>query len=190
LTSSNLIDEAHSPAQLGQRFIMALSLQNANIVRQKAYNAAFSARGTTQGNGEPTAFYALKSLFLYLAANKGNPDLQFVAFSGTEVSSDGGNADKVIADAANKIYAFYARKRATATATWLKATDHATTASASDPTFMHEFNEASQSTFQLYGNGYAQSAGWTIRQDTDDITGATRTLAANSVDGFYIVGAP
>lgn len=158
---------------------MALSLESANKVRQK----------TRMFNLNPGVFYGLKALFLHLAANKGNPDLQFVPFSGTEVASDGSNADKVIADAACKIYAFYAKKRATATATWFKGQDHASAATPTDPTYLREFNESGQVVFELYPDGYAQGTGWTVEQSTDDITGSTRTLAADSVDGFYILGA-
>jgi hypothetical protein len=160
---------------------MALSLQSANLVRQKAYSAALGA--------SPLVWYQLKAFFLNHAMNAGNVDLEFVPYSGAEVAADGGNVDKVIANAATKIYVWYAKKRATATATWFKANDHASTASDSDPTFMHEFNAASQDVLLTYPNGYAQGTGWTIQEDTDDISGSTRTNLADSVDGFYILGA-
>lgn len=158
---------------------MALSLENANLVRQKV--RAFTKNVAVRKG--------LDALFLHLSQLRVE-SLEWVPFSGTDVASDGGNADDVIADAACKIYAFYAKKRATATATWFKGTDHNTTASPTDPTFLHEFNAASLETFQVYPAGYSQGTGWTVEQSTDDISGSTRTLAADSVDGFYIIGAP
>lgn len=158
---------------------MALTLEAANKVRQK----------TRMLNLDPGVFYGLKSFFLYWNQFRSNETLQFVPFSGAEVAADDGNADKVIADAACKIYVFYGKKRNTATATWFKGQDHASTATPTDPTFLLEFNAANQIAFEVYPAGYAQSAGWTIEQSTDDITGSTRTNAADSVDGFYIIGA-
>lgn len=70
---------------------MALATQNANLVRQKAYNAVYgTGTGTATNSVSPHHFYAIKALFLHLAANKRNPDLQFVAYTAEQATANGG----------------------------------------------------------------------------------------------------
>lgn len=158
---------------------MALSLQSAGIVRQKA-------RSITRN---PGIYRVLQALFMHLASNKGNPDLQWVPWSGTELGSDGGNADKVLADAACRVYAIYFKKAATATGAWIKFSDHASAASATAGEFTAEFNAASEERIAIFPDGFAQGTGWTMRQDTT-AAGSTRTLLANAVHGFALISAP
>lgn len=157
---------------------MAISTASANLARQKTYMI----------NRNAGVFFALKGLFLHLAANKGNPDLQLVNVNSSLTGSDGTNADQVIADAACSIYAIYLKKRATATGVWFKASDHATVASATAGEVTQEGNTASQEHLLLYPNGWAQGTGFTIRQDTT-AAGNTRSLLANGFDGFILLGA-
>ena len=161
-------------------FPVSPTTQSAQLVRQKTYMI----------NRNPGVFYALKALFLHLAANRGNPDLRLVNIDGLATASDGGNADQVIADGPCTIYAVYAKLASTATAatTFLKASDSATTASPTAPEFEQEFNVASQEFLFLYPNGWPMTAGFTIEEDTTS-DGSVRNLTVDRVDGFVIFGA-
>ena len=65
---------------------------NANAVRQTTYMATRN----------PGVYYALKALFLHLAANKGNPDLTYKNISALTNASDGTNSnDQVLTAVAN-----------------------------------------------------------------------------------------
>ncbi len=158
---------------------MALALQVANLVRQKTYMSIRT----------PGVFYELKALFLHLASNKQNPDLQLVNIDGTVVSSDGGAADQVIANASCTLYAVYLFKDGTV-ATWFKLTDNATTgASNGSADFSTVVTAKGEEDLFTWPSGHQFVNGITIREDTTAI-GSTRTLRANEIDGFVIIGAP
>ena len=158
---------------------MAISTQNALIALEKM--RAF--------NRNPGVQYMLKALRLHLATNKGNPDLQFVAIDGNTNASDGGNsANQVLADAACTLYAVYLKKTGS-TATWFKATNHATTATTNGGADIStQMTTANQEQVFVYPTGFALSAGLTVTENTT-ATGSTLTLLANRIDGFVIIGA-
>ncbi len=166
---------------------MALVLQSGILVRQKAQQAISGAR--TAAPNSQALFWALKALFLHIAANKGAPDLFYKNIDGLVNASDGGNSnDQVLVDAACTVYAVYLKKTG-ATATFFKATNHATTA-ATDGTqdLGYKLTTAGEDNLFLFPNGHALSAGLTVSANTT-ATGSTATLAANRIDGFVIVGA-
>lgn len=158
---------------------MALTTQSANLVRQKTYMI----------NRNAGVFYALKALFLHLAANKGNPDLFLKNIDGTYSSSDGGNnASQVLVDAACTIYAVYLKKFGS-TAVSFKVTNHASTATTDGTqTLGYILTTASEEDLFLFPSGKAMSTGVTVTENTT-ATGSTLTLVANRADGFVIVGA-
>jgi hypothetical protein len=151
---------------------------NANLARQKTFMI----------NRNAGVFYALKALFLHLAANKGNPDLYFQNIDGLLGASDGGAADQVITDGPCTLYAVYAKKTG-ATATVLKLTN-STTAAATDGSqaITTSLVTAGSEQLLLYPTGYVFATGLTLATDTT-VTGSTDSLKANRVDGFIIVGA-
>lgn len=159
---------------------MAVTPVNALQARQKA-------RMSTRNAG---VFYTLKSFFLHLAANKQNPDLLYTPIDGNVNASDGDNtADQVLANAACKLYVLYLKKSGS-TATWFKATDHATTAATNGTQDISlKITTSGEERVSFYPDGYAFANGITVTEDTT-ATGSTLTLAANKVDGFVIVGAP
>jgi len=157
---------------------MALVTQSANLVRQKTYMI----------NRNPGIFYALKALFLHLAANKGNPDLFLKNVDGLVSSSDGGNsASQVLVDAACTLYAIYLKKTGS-TVTWFKSTDHATTASTTAADIQTAITTAADELLYLYPTGHVLANGMTVTLNTT-ATGSTLAVKANRVDGFVIVGA-
>lgn len=159
---------------------MAISTEAANRVRQK----------TLMITRNPGVFYSLKALFLHLAANKGNPDLQYVNVDGTKMSSDGGAADQVIADAAANLFAIYLLQRGT-TATTFKATDNASTGTSNggqDVSYIANNGTTAEELLFLFPVGRTLANGLTLREDTT-ATGSVRTLKANRLDGFVIISA-
>lgn len=168
---------------------MALTTQNANLVRQKAYATVYSsATGTSSDPISPFNFYAVKDFFLHMAINKGNPDLQYINIDGTFSSSDGGNnASQVLVASACTLYLVFGVKRG-ATETILKGSNNATTAG-TDGTQDTAFAATVVGSFiEVYPDGRALSSGLTITENTTR-TGSTLTLKANRIDGFVIVGA-
>lgn len=158
---------------------MALTLEAANRVRQKTL--AFSRNAGV--------YRELFAFFLHMAANKGNPDLQIVNVDGTSMSSDGGAASQVIANVAGTLYIIYLKKTGTV-ATSFKANDNASTAAGdgTDTGPNQVITTAAEEVLFTYPTGHALANGLTIREDTTQ-TGTTRTLKANRLDGFIIVGA-
>lgn len=164
---------------------MALSTESANKVRIKAFAAVTVKQGTTQGNGDPIAQYALKSFFLNWAANKGNADLQFLPFS--EADADG-NGGKVLLDAACRVYFVYTSKENSATDNWTKLYDDSTDDSTDgDAVLSLPQFEAKDDSFYVNSNGLPMATGVVVTQHTTQVGS---TDGDNGASGFVIVGAP
>lgn len=164
---------------------MAISLQSANLVRQKAYNAVYGT-GTSSRAVSPYHFYAVKSLFLHLAANKGNPDLQFIPFTASQIIANGGYSPDV--DACN-VYAFFGRARRTSgtTSSFIAlhdATDNSATTTTTETALI---NAAGQSFMFIYPDGRPHATELTVSAATA-VGGATESSATDAVDGFVIIG--
>ena len=159
---------------------MALTTQAAQLVRQKTNMITLS----------PGIFYGLKALFLHLAANRGNPDLQFVPVDTVLLASDKTNtAQQVIANVACHLYAFYLKKFGTVAVSY-KISDSATvvTGNGTDAGPSGTLTVLSDDTLQIYpqgGHNYVNGIAFT-EQTTQ--TGTTQTLFANRAEGFFIIG--
>jgi hypothetical protein len=162
---------------------MALTLESANRVRQKSYEKFYVAN--------PGVFYAMKALFLHLACNKANPDLQYVNLDGTFLSSDGGNnTQQVVANVGCTLYALYTKKFGTTT-TWLKYNDSATVTvgnGTDTATIAYANAVAGEERLALFPVGQVFANGIAVSEETT-ATGTTLTLKANRIDGFFIIGA-
>lgn len=167
---------------------MALVLESAGRVRQKAYLAVYgNATGTTSNTNSPLNFYVMKALFLHIAANKGNIDLFYKNVDGTYSSSDGGNnASQVLVDAACTLYAVFLRKTG-ATEVIFKGSNSATTAATDGTQDLAIAATVAGTVLEIYPDGRALSSGLTVTENTTR-TGSTLTLKANRVDGFVIIG--
>lgn len=165
---------------------MAISLQSANLVRQKALQQIYAvATGTTQGNGDPIALYALKAFFLNWS-QKGNADLQYVPFSEANADTSGGFA---LADAPCRLYFVYTRKENSATDNYTKFYDDTSDDAGTDtdcrltiPVF-----EALADAFFVSSPGIPFAAGLVVTQHT---TAEGETDGSNGSSGFVIIGAP
>ncbi len=148
----------------------------------------FYGNATTTLPNSPFNFYAFKAFFLHMAANKGNPDLQYVNIDGAFSSSDGGaNASQVLVNGPCTLYAIWGRKRGS-TETILKWSNSATTAGTDGTQDGAIAQTAAGTVSEFYPDGRALSAGLTVTENTARTT-ATLTLLANRIDGFVIVSA-
>lgn len=168
---------------------MALALENANLVRQKVYNALQNQTGTSAGSGDPSAWYAFKSFFLNQAANKGNPDLQFVPFNATDGTTGDGQDHGI--DAACQLLAVYVKKTATATDAWFRVIDDADNDSevVGDVKLEIALLEANDVFFGFYPNGLPFADGVVTTSTTTPGDTATQSSAGDAANGFLILGA-
>lgn len=160
---------------------MALSLQNSNLVWQKA---KISLEALAAGPVATAAFRALKER---LAGVGGNPDLQFVVIDASLADDASGT---ILADAACKVYGIYAKKTATATDSYLAILDDATddTGVATDVRAILPFLEASHELTLVDPAGIAMGTGVVAKAYTD-WDGTTDSTAGDAPNGFVILGA-
>lgn len=161
---------------------MAISVENILNVRRKAFNYLSNGSNAGAQVSDPVVFRQMRELFSYLSDHGNNPDLQFVPFADL-------TGDTVIADAACKVYAIYAKKRNTATDAFFKAVDHASTAAGTTFFLCSELNVGRDVFLALYPKGLAQANGVTLVSSTTD-TGNTDTTSGDGPDGFVIIGNP
>lgn len=163
---------------------MALALESANKVRQKA-------RIYTR---EPLIAAQLKAFFAWWAANKGNADLQLVPFNGTDAeAANGQNAGLA---AACTLYLVYGKKPRVAEDVFLAVLDDATGAEGTDFRMSLGFfgvNGTSttlpqEESIVINTTGWPITAGINIKAYTT-VAGTTDTTAGAAPDGFYIIGA-
>lgn len=169
---------------------MALVVENANAVRQRVYNALQNVSGTTAGSGDPSAWYTFKTWFLSMAANKNNPDLQFVPFDATTAVAGDGYDTGV--DAACRLYAVYVKKTSTTTDSWFRVIDDADNDSEEigDSIIEVALKEGNDVFYGIYPNGQPIAAGVAITFTTTAGDTQTQSSAADAGNGFIIIGRP
>lgn len=151
---------------------MAVSLESANKVRQKA--RIF--------NLDPSAAAALKSFFLYWAQYKGNADLQLFPFSEADCDAAGGTA---LLSGACTVHFVYVKKAASDTNNYFKiyddATDDTTTTDqiVAMPLFISEESQVWQS-----NKGLPLATGIVVTQHT---TSEGTSDGSDGGSGFIIV---
>lgn len=170
---------------------MALATESAGKVRERVRKAISNSTGTTTASVNPYHFFALKAFFLHWAANKGNADLQYVPYSAEDAIV---NTGFVIMDAACSLYVWFAKARRTSgtTASWEEIYDAAALGGDSDiigdEISIHQIRATGQQFLEVWPAGYSAAAGVVLKSVTA-LEGATESTAANSTDGFFIVGA-
>ena len=165
----------------------AFTADKANIARQKAYNAVYGTGVTASGKSSvsPYHFYAVKSFFLHLAANLGNKDVAFLAYSAEDATT---NLGTDLAQAAGTLYMWYAKgRRTTGTTAAFEALHQAADNSATTTTVStHRLNIVGNQFIEVWPNGFIFITGLTVSSATA-VGGATESAAADSSDGFVIV---
>jgi hypothetical protein len=160
---------------------MAIALENANLVWQKAKAAMTGANPANQE--------ALKDLKLYLASQKRNFNLQFIPYAAEDIIANGGYSPDVDG---NRIYAIYAKVRRTGTGTTSAFFNvHAATDNSATTTTITtaRFKAAGQEYLFIYPNGLACETELTL-SSAQAVGGSTETTSADDAnDGFVIIGA-
>jgi hypothetical protein len=163
---------------------MAISLEDANKVRQKTYGLGL----------DPLVYAQLKAFFQYWATHKGNASLQYIPFTSTTIDDAGG---QVLADAACTLYFVYGRKgtldqrtAGTATDAYLVMFDDATddAGAGTDGRLVLPFLNASDSITWSNAVGIPMAAGVVAKAYTD-FDGTTDSTAGDAPNGFVIIGA-
>lgn len=131
----------------------------------------------------PAVAKALRALYEHL---EGSPKQLF-----WKPFTTSGAADVVLSDAACKIYALMVKKRTgSTTASWLKLSAHATVAAAAGDIVVPFTAAGGTKAFcQIWPDGLSLLLGVTVAQHTA-VDGNTDSAAADSVDGFVLLGAP
>lgn len=157
---------------------MAVSVQNANLVWQKAQIAldSLGASGCARD--------AMRALKAHLSQVKGNPDLQFIPFTEVQADVAGGS---VLLSGAGKVYGIYVKKEDEGTDNMVFLYDDATNDGTAGDAFAGlDLTLAKEEAFAIYPNGYVLGTGIVVTQYSDGI-GATD--GSNGGNGFLIVGA-
>lgn len=167
-----------------------LVLESAGRVRQKAYNVVYgSGTGTTSDSVSPYHYYAVKSFFLHMAANKSNPDLQFIPYTAEQATTNAGYNPDI---GPSTVYLWFCKARRTSgtTAAFETLLDGASSGDSDAVTTQIAVNRIRATGDQfltVWPNGFVLATDLTIASTTT-VGGATESSAANSSDGFVIVG--
>lgn len=154
---------------------MALSLESANRVRQKA----------REWTRDPLIHSALQAFF-HRHSQKGNADLQLIELDDADLTGTDG---VVSADAACVVYVLFVRKRGTATDAYVKLFDDATDdGTAGDGRVVLPLLEASEDNILFFADGLDMAAGVVSTSHTT-YSGTTDSTAGDAGDGFLIIGA-
>lgn len=161
--------------------------QNANQVRQKAYAAVYGTSKTGK-LVSPYHFYSIKALFLHLAMNKGNPDLQYIPYGTADITTNGGY--QPLGAGACTLYAWYGlAQRTTSVTASFQAIHDASDNSATTTTIATQLiNLKNQSFMFVWPDGMPIATEVTISAATA-VGGATESTASDATAGFLIVSA-
>lgn len=160
---------------------MALSLEDSNLVWQKA---KISLESLGADSVSRAAFKALKEK---LASVGGNPTLQFVPISATDVDDANG---VVLANAACTLYGVFLKKSSVATAAFTALLDDDTddASPVTDTQLVLGQIAASQKVFAIYPDGMAFTVGLVAKTWTE-FDGTTDAADTTTPNGFVIIAA-
>lgn len=174
MTVAHLVHLAAQASLVAMVFGMALTLEGINRVKER----------TRWDVRKPGAAETLRALWKHMQA-LGNPDLQFVAFSGLQ------SADGVIANVACNVYAIYIEKPTTSVVdSWLKGSDHATVAAANGDFVAKLLGTAAAAAKRhcvVFPDGLNMGTGFTVGAHTT-VNGNSKSLVADAPTGFVVVG--
>jgi hypothetical protein len=157
----------------------AFALENANKAWQRVQGALDAA------GASPEVQLQFRALKMWLATQKGNPNLQFLSFTAAQAAAAGGT---VLATGVANVYAVFVKKTATATRNTVKLYDDATDdTTAGDAVIAADLIAASQQAAVIYPDGYALAVGAVITGHTT-LIGTTDGSSANAGSGFVLVG--
>lgn len=166
---------------------MALSLESANKVRQKAVAAVGTQDKGTSAGQNTAVYFALKAFFADWAINHGNADLQWIPFSTTDVTTNTGYSP--IGGVTSTVYFVYARNPGLGDGTnaYIRLYNDTTNTTNTLAYVTGLISDDFDSFVFVSGKGIVYGTDLTISSDTG--TDATESAAANAANGFVIVGA-
>jgi hypothetical protein len=158
---------------------MALTVQSGVQVWQKVKNALVGANPAHQN-----AFRVLRE---YMATQGGNPDLQFIPYTAAQATTNLGTS---LVGGACTLYGWYGKgARTTGTTAAFEALHDASDNSATTTTVVtSKLNLTGQSFAVVEPTGFIIATDVVVSSATA-VGGATESSAANSSNGFIIVGA-
>jgi hypothetical protein len=161
---------------------MALTLEDGNKVWQKVNKALAGGVGAN-----PASVEAFRGLKMWLATQKGNPQLQFIPFSAEQVVTATGYQ---ATDAPCKVYGLFAKGRRTTgtTSSFLDTHAAATDGATTTTVISNRFKAVGQQYATVCPDGIAHETALTIHAGTA-VGGTVDSSAADAADGFVIVGA-
>jgi len=153
---------------------MSIAVQDPVLTWRRVANACHSFKPSTQ--------LILKAVKSWLVQQGNNPDLLFVPFGSLD------DTETVVAAEAHKLYVLVLKKANTATATFSKYTDSATTSSDASSELRILQNVAKSEVVLFYNTGLALANGGTMQGNTT--AGGGTTSGANAASGFALIGTP
>lgn len=158
---------------------MALALQDGALVWQKVAKALAGAN--------PASAAAFRELKTYLVTQGKNPDLQFIPFTAEQAVTAAGTD---LVGAASTVYGIYAKGRRTSgtTSSFLDFHAAATDAATTTTVDSFRFKAVGQQFATVHPSGVAFETGLTVHGATA-VGGTVDSSAADSADGFVVVGA-
>jgi hypothetical protein len=162
---------------------MALSLESASLVQQKAYA---TINGTLESAQSRIAWEAARSFFQYWAQS-GNADLQVLPFATTDVVPATGYSPIGVA---SQLYFVFAKNPGAGDGTdsYLSVHDAADDADPDTVHVMVRIEDDNDVQFAVNPKGWDLATDLTIHASTT-AGDSTDSAAANAADGFMIVGA-
>lgn len=166
---------------------MALSLEDANKVRQKAVAAVGTADKGTSAANNTAVYFALKAFFMDWAINHGNANLQFIPFSTTDITTNTGYSP--IGGVTSTVYFVYAHNPGAGDGTdaYIRLYNETSNTTNTNAFITGLISDDYDSFVFVSGKGIVFGTDLTISSDTG--TDATESSAANAANGFVIVGA-
>jgi hypothetical protein len=160
---------------------MTLSLEDSNLVWQKTKIALESL------GADPVARAAFKALREKLAGVGGNPTLQFVPITSTDVDDANG---KVLADAPCTVWGVFAKKANTATDVYLAILNDDTDDASpiTDVRAVIGLPEAAETAFLIYPQGLSMSVG-VVGKAYTEFDGTTDSTDTDCPNGFMLISA-
>ena len=164
---------------------MATALENSLYVKQKVANALKDSNPLIQEQFDA---------FFRFFVSKGNPDLQFVPYDGTD--AEGANGYNSAIAAACTIYAVYGKKPRVAEDVFLAVLDDASGAEGTDFRMSLGFfgKNGTSTSLPVEESAVFNTTGWPITNGVNikaytTVAGTTDTTAGAAPDGFFIIGA-
>jgi len=138
-----------------------------------------------QGGASPAAVNAFRALKDWMVGAKGNPALQFVTYSTTNIGTgtDGYNLTVV-----GKVYGWYGKNPGASTGTDSYVTLHNAADNASVPFLTNLIQDPNDEFANIYPRGIAFGTDITISGATT-AGGSTESALVDTAEGFLIIGA-